>query len=97
MARIEEVGTSQPLSKRPQPSPSSDPRSGQVQFVGDHLPLNRTPVQSPSANPPSGKIQQVGDSVKLSYTPVKGLGSAASIPMSERAVKQSDTAVTKRK
>ena len=97
MAQIKEVGTSQPMPKKPQPSPSSDPKSGQVQYVGDRLPLSRTSVQSPSANPRSGQIHEVGDSVSMSRSPVKGLGSAASIPMSERAVKQSDVPATRRK
>lgn len=96
MASIKEVGTSQPMPKKPQPSPSSDPRGGTVQRVGDSLPLSRTPVQSPSANPPSGKIELVGDSLGMSRTPNKGWGSAAPMPMSERAVKQSDTAARKR-
>lgn len=96
MASIKEVGDSQPMSRKPQPSPSSDPRSGQVQLVGDHLPMSRTPVQSPSSNPPSGKIELVGDKVSLNNSPHKGWGSAAPMPMSQRAVKQSDTVMPRK-
>jgi hypothetical protein len=97
MASIKEIGDSVGMSHKPQPSPSSDPKSGMVQRVGDSLPLNRTPIQSPSSNPPSGKVQMVGDAVSLSRAPIKGLGSAAKIPMSERAVKQSDVAVVRKR
>jgi hypothetical protein len=95
MAQIKEVGDSQPLSKSPVASPSSTHKQGTVQMVGDHLPLSRTSVQSPSANPRGGKIDLVGDKVGMSRTPQKGLGSAANIPMSARAVQQSNTVATR--
>lgn len=91
MARIEEIGDSLPMSKRPEPSLQQKVRGGEAQLVGDSLPMSRTPVQSPSANPPSGKIEVVGDRIPMSSAANKGWGSAANMPMSERAVKQSDT------
>lgn len=95
MAKIEQVGDSQPLGKSPVSTPTATRKMGEVQLVGDHKDLNRTPITSPSANPKGGKIQQVGDSVSLSRGPVKGWGSAANLPMSDRAIAQSNTAATK--
>jgi hypothetical protein len=89
------VGDEQKLSHKPVSSPSANPKSGQSQLVGDSVSLSRTPVQSPSANPRSGQFDLVGDTVSLNRTPVKGWGSAANLPMSERAIQQSNTAAGK--
>lgn len=95
MSTIKTVGDSQPLSKSTVSTPTATRKMGTVQLVGDSQKLNRTPIASPSSNPKSGKVQQVGDSVSLNRGAVKGWGSAANLPMSDRAVAQSNTAATK--
>ncbi len=87
------VGDQKALGQRPTASPSSNPRSGQFQIPGDEQKLNHNKsVQSPSANPRSAQFQIGGDQVSLNRAPVKGWASAAKLAMSDRAVKQSQTA-----
>lgn len=86
------VGDQKRPGKRPIASPSSDPRNGQFQIPGDQTPLSRKSNQSPSANPRSAQFQLVGDQTPLNRGVVKGWGSAARIPLSDRANKQSQTA-----
>lgn len=85
------VGDKLPPSRKPTPSPSSDPRGGSYQLVGDNIKMSRAKETSPSANPSSGTFQKVGDSVTLSRAPIKGWGSAAQLPMSKEAIAQSKT------
>lgn len=86
------TGDEKKSSTRPVSSPSANPRGGQFQTVGDSLNMSRTSVQSPSANPSSGQFQITGDQASMSRRPIKGWGSAANLPMSERSIKQSQTA-----
>jgi hypothetical protein len=85
MAKIDVVGTEQPLSHSPVSSPSTPPHSGAFQLVGEEVPLNRTPIPSPSTPPHKGEMQIVGETLKLDHTPSKGWGDAANLPMSERS------------
>lgn len=87
----ETVGDKQQMSTSPVGSPSADPKGGQYQNVGDAVVLNRTAITSPSANPSGGEYQMVGEKTDLNKTPIKGWGSAASLPMSKRAIDQSKT------
>lgn len=89
MAERQIIGDTLPLGKKPISSPSANPAGGSFQIVGDEIRLGKTPVPSPSANPSEGQRQIIGDGVTLSRTPVKGWGNAASLPMSERAIAQS--------
>lgn len=90
MGKYESQATTQPLGKTPTATPSSNPKGGQYQEVGDQVKLNRTPVQSPSSNPKGGHYQEVGDQVKLNRMPIKGWGNAEKLPMSARAIEQSN-------
>jgi hypothetical protein len=91
------IGTQIPPSKGPATGgPFANPgNQGTFQMTGDSLPLQRTPtMQSPSANPKEG-IRQDGQASKSSMTrtPVKMINETdTSLPFSERAHKQSETA-----
>lgn len=89
MAKIEIVGTEQALSHTPISSPSTPAHKGEIRMVGESVKLNFQPIPSPSTPPSSAKVNQIGTSVPLDRTPQKGWGSAADLPMSERAVAQS--------
>jgi hypothetical protein len=87
------VGDQKALGQKPIDSPSANPRSGQFQIPGDEKKMNHSKsVQSPSANPRSAQFQIPGDQVALNRAPVKGWASAAKLAMSDRALKQSQTA-----
>jgi hypothetical protein len=91
MADKQLTGDQQKLGRSPVASPSANPKGGTMQTTGDRAPLSMAPVASPSANPSGGTIQAVGDKTPLNRTPVKGWGSAANLPMSQRAIAQSKT------
>lgn len=91
MPKFDSVGDKAPLSHKPVSSPSDQGKSGTFE-LGDasKAPLNRTPIPSPTDGGSSGKFD-LGDAsaAPLNRSPVKGWGSAATLPMSERAEAQS--------
>jgi hypothetical protein len=90
MPEVQTTGDTKNLPKNPQSEvPSGRVSGGQTQIIGDHIKLSRTPVSSAPKLGLDSRVQTVAESVTLGTTPIKGLGSSASIPMSERAVKQS--------
>lgn len=89
--QYEIVGEQQKMGTSPVESPSANPSSGEFQKVGEEAQLSKTATTSPSANPSNGEFQTVGETVTLGRTPIKGWGSAASLPMSKRAIEQSKT------
>ena len=99
MPEVQTTGDTKALPKNPQSEvPSGRVSGGQTQIIGDQIKLSRTPVSSApklgldsamlSMSAPS-RVDSTSETVTLGTTPIKGLGSAANIPMSERAVKQS--------
>lgn len=90
MPEVQKVGDSQALSNTPQPQPPSGKvQGGQVQVIGERINLTTNPVSNAPALGKDNRVQTIGGSVNLGTTPIKGLGSAAQIPMSKRAVEQS--------
>ncbi len=91
MPEVQKTGSSSAnLSMSPQPQPPSGKvAGGEVQAVGSSIPLSTNPVSSAPKLAADGRVQAIGSSVELGSEPIKGLGSAAQIPMSQRAVEQS--------
>ena len=96
MGEFQVNATEQKLNHRPESSPSANPRSGEFQIETTQMKLNHTPISSPSANPKSGEFQIHATEMPLNRTPQKGWGSAANLPMSERAEAASRTSGKKK-
>jgi len=90
MPEVQTTGDTKALPKNPQSEvPSGRVSGGQTQIIGDQIKLSRTPVSSAPKLGLDSRVDSTSETVTLGTTPIKGLGSAANIPMSERAVKQS--------
>jgi len=88
------TGTEIPLGKGPTGAPFANPgNKGSFQITGDSIELGRSSVQSPSANPKEGTRQDgQASKIALSRTPVKKISSPDTLPFSDRAHEQSQTA-----
>lgn len=90
MAEVQSTGDTKKLGMNPVPQPPSGRgKGGQTQIIGSSITLSRNPVDAAPSLAIDGRVSTTGEKVTLNTNPIKGLGSAASLPMSKRAEEQS--------
>ena len=92
MPQADTTGDSTTLGKSPSSQvPSGRGGLGKADAIGENINLSRTPTPFAFPLGTDGRVESVAEKVALGTTPIHGLGSAANIPMSERALDQSKT------
>ena len=92
MPEVQKTGDEKSLGmKSSSQVPSGRGGLGKAGAIGESINLSHTPTPFAFPLGTDGRVESVAETVTLGTTPIHGLGSAATIPMSERAVDQSKT------